>query len=80
MGRAKVAITLNPQILNELDQLVSRQMFPNRSLAIEIAVQEKLERMTHARLARECSNLDPAFEQTLAEEGMLMELNQWPEY
>ena len=42
MGRAKVAITLDPELLEQLDRLVARQMFPNRSSAIEEAVEEKL--------------------------------------
>ena len=31
-------------------------------------------------LARECSKLDPKYEQALAEEGLTMELEEWPEY
>ena len=38
MGRAKIAITLDPGVLDELDRLVDSRMFPNRSLAIEEAV------------------------------------------
>jgi metal-responsive CopG/Arc/MetJ family transcriptional regulator len=80
MGRAKVAITLDPVILDELDRLVDSRVFPNRSLAIEEAVKEKLHRLSRSRLARECAKLDPAFEKAMAEEGMSEGLGRWPEY
>ena len=44
-------------------------MFPSRSQAIEVAVQEKLARLDQGRLARECAKLDPDFEKALAEVG-----------
>ena len=31
-------------------------------------------------LARECAKLNPEFEQSLAEEGLSTELEEWPEY
>lgn len=80
MGRAKVAITLDATTLQELDRLVDARLFPNRSQAIQEAVDEKLTRLSHSRLARECAKLDPAFEKALAEEGMGQELAEWPEY
>jgi metal-responsive CopG/Arc/MetJ family transcriptional regulator len=80
MGRAKIAITLDPGILDELDRLVDSRLFPNRSLAIEEAVREKLHRLSRGQLARECAKLDPAFEKAMAEEGMSEELGRWPEY
>lgn len=80
MGRAKIAITIDPQLLDELDRLVDSRLYPNRSLAIQEAVREKLRRIARGRLARECAKLDPIFEKTLAEEGMSEELGRWPEY
>ena len=59
---------------------VERRRFPNRSKAIQEAVVEKLERISHDRLARECGKLDPGFEKALAEEGLSGELGEWPEY
>ncbi len=70
MARIKVAITLDEQTLDRLDRLVRARVFPNRSQAIQQAVEEKLSRLEHTRLARECSKLDPAFERALAEEGV----------
>lgn len=80
MARSKVAISLEEATLDRLDRLVRSAVFPNRSQAIQIAVEEKLERMERSRLARECSKLDPEFERSLAQEGMSEDLSQWPEY
>jgi Arc/MetJ-type ribon-helix-helix transcriptional regulator len=80
MAKAKIAITLDLSTVQRLDQLVSRRVFRNRSLAIQDAVREKLERIDRTRLARECAKLDPDFEKAMAEEGMGEELQAWPEY
>ena len=80
MTRAKVAVSLDESLLNRLDRLVSKAVFPNRSQAIQVAVEEKLERLERSRLARECAKLDPDFEKSIAEEGLSEELSGWPEY
>ena len=80
MNKTKIAITLDQNSIEQLDRLVSKHTFPNRSRAIQEAVQEKLERMERSRLARECAKLDPALEKAMAEEGLSEELSKWPEY
>ena len=80
MATTKVAITLDADLLAELDRLVAQQVFPNRSRAIQEALEDKLTRLRRTRLARECSKLNPHDEQTLAEEGINQELTTWPEY
>lgn len=80
MAKAKLAVTLDEDTLSELDRLVARRVYPNRSRVIEEAVKEKLARINRSRLARECALLDPVFEQAMAEEGVGEELSQWPEY
>lgn len=80
MGRSKIAITLDERTVGAVDELVSNHRYPSRSQAIQEAVDEKLERLSHSRLARECAKLDQGFEQALAEEGMGGELDQWPPY
>lgn len=80
MARSKVAVTLDRDTLRRLDELVRRRVFPNRSRAIQSAVEEKLERLERSRLARECAKLDPKQEQALAEEGLSEDLEQWPAY
>lgn len=80
MARAKVAISIDENTLNRIDRLVKANVFPNRSQAIEKAVEEKISRLDRSRLARECAKVDPAFEKALAEEGLSTELAEWPEY
>ena len=80
MARAKVAVSLEEGTLDRLDRLVKQSVFPNRSQAIQTAVEEKLERIERSRLARECAKLDPKFERALAEEGMSEDSSEWPEY
>ncbi len=80
MPKTKIAITLERSLLEELDGLVARGDFPNRSQAIEVSVADALERRAGARLARECSKLDSVEEKALSEEGMGAELGAWPEY
>ena len=80
MAVAKIAITLEEGILTEVDRLVRRHVFPNRSRAIQEAVREKVTRLSVNRLARECAKLDAKAEKALAEEGISGEVATWPEY
>ncbi|MGD0762816.1 MAG: ribbon-helix-helix domain-containing protein [Roseiarcus sp.] len=70
MASVKVAITLEQETLRQLDSLIARRVFANRSLAIQTALREKIERLKGGWLAAECAKLDPTFEQPLAEEGL----------
>ncbi len=80
MPKTKIAVTVDSEIIDELDELIAQERFPNRSQAIEAALTEKLERLSRARLARECAKLDTAEEKALAEEGLLSEIDAWPAY
>jgi len=80
MSTAKIAITIEEDLLDELDRLVSSKVFLNRSKAIQEAVAEKLMRVNKSRLARECAKLDPAMEKAMAEEGFSQDMEEWPEY
>jgi len=80
MAASKIAITIDEKMLKQIDILVKSRYFPNRSKAIQQAVSEKLMRLEKSRLARECAKLDPDFEQSIAEEGVSAELEEWPEY
>jgi len=80
VSRPKIAITLHEETLHRLDHLVETSVFPSRSRAIQVAVDEKIERLEGSRLARECGKLDPELEKAMAEEGMSEELATWPEY
>ena len=80
MSKEKIAITLDEEFIGELDRLVNQHVFQSRSQAIQEAVSEKLRRMKHGRLATECAKLQPTFEKAMAEEGMIEDMTQWPEY
>ena len=80
MPSVKVAITLEEETLRKVDGLVARRVFPNRSRAIQTAVKEKIDRLEGGRLAAECAKLDPAAEQSLAEEGFGADAASWPEF
>lgn len=80
MSSVKIAISLEQNLLEAIDQMVQNKIFPNRSKAIQEALLEKISRMNKMRLAKECAKLDAKFEQSLAEEGLSMEIAEWPEY
>jgi metal-responsive CopG/Arc/MetJ family transcriptional regulator len=80
MGAAKIAITIEEELLERIDRLVDQRRFPNRSRAIQEAVRDKLERMDRGRLGRECAKLDRAVEQKIADEGLAGDLQEWPEF
>ena len=80
MPKTKVAVTIESDLVDRVDELVGERRFRNRSQAVETALAEKLQRVTRTRLAEECAKLDPAEERTLAEEGLSGSLDTWPEY
>jgi len=80
MPAAKVAITIDEQLLKRIDRLVTQRKFPNRSRAIQEAVRDKLDRLERGRLARECAKLSKSAEQKMAEEGLAEDLDEWPEF
>jgi len=80
MSSSKIAITLESGMLAEVDALVEKHIFPNRSRAIQEAVKEKLSRLNHSLLAQECAKLDPEYEKAMADEGLTEDLTEWPEY
>ena len=80
MAASKIAITIDNKLLKKLDIMVKSKVYPNRSRAIQEAVADKLRRLERTRLAQECAKLDPTDEQNMAEEGLAMEMDEWPEY
>lgn len=80
MPAARIAITIDRDVLTRLDRLVQQRRFPSRSRAVQAALRDKLNRLNRTRLARECARLQPRFEQQLADEGLAEDLKQWPEY
>jgi Arc/MetJ-type ribon-helix-helix transcriptional regulator len=80
VAKAKVAVTLDSELVDRVDRLVKARRFPNRSQAIEMALAEKLDRLEQGRLARECAKLNPKQERALADEGLALDHESWPEY
>lgn len=80
MPKTKVALTLDADLLDRVDNLVARQWFRNRSQAIETALAEKLARLARTRLAEECAKLDRTEERRLADDGLAATSESWPEY
>jgi Arc/MetJ-type ribon-helix-helix transcriptional regulator len=78
MATAKVAITVDAQLLKLVDRWVTQGRYPSRSQAIQAAVREKVERWNHTRLAEEVAKLNPKEERALAEEAVAGEA--WPEF
>jgi Arc/MetJ-type ribon-helix-helix transcriptional regulator len=80
VAKTKVALTLDAGLVDQIDELVDRRKFRNRSQAVEAALADKLRRLARTRLARESAKLNPLEEKRLAEETMADVLDSWPEY
>lgn len=80
MSAAKITISIDGPLLQDLDRLVKDHVFSSRSQAIQEAVQDKLRRLRRTRLATESAKLDPNDERQLADLGLPSELENWPEY
>ena len=80
MPKTKVALTLDAELVDLVDELVAKRRFRNRSQAIESALADKLQRLARTRLARESAKLNPREEKRLADEALAHDLATWPEY
>ncbi len=80
MSAAKIAISIEPSLLQRVDSLVERKLFRSRSEVFQLAVAEQIERFGDDVLARECAKLDPAEEQAFADFGLTNDITEWPEY
>ena len=67
---AKIAISIKPTLLKQLDSYIKDNIFKNRSQAIQIAVKNVIEDLEHQSLAIECAKLDANEEQAMAEEWL----------
>ncbi|MEX0692389.1 MAG: ribbon-helix-helix domain-containing protein [Gemmatimonadales bacterium] len=77
MPKAKVAITVDEQLLAVLDRHVAHGAFANRSQAVEAALDAWVSRLARTRLATESAKLDAREEQRVAEEARE---DPWPDY
>jgi Arc/MetJ-type ribon-helix-helix transcriptional regulator len=77
---SKVAVTIDSQLLREVDRWVADGDFPSRSRAVQEALARlREERSKPHSLLSELAKLDPTEERALADEGHVGEL-AWPEY
>ncbi|MCK5524575.1 MAG: hypothetical protein KAI83_15705, partial [Thiomargarita sp.] len=74
MNNAEVAITLDQSILDQLDELISRHLYPNRSRAIADAIKEKLQRFLVPTPARPDA---PASSSSLKKDKFFVSLRRW---
>ncbi len=74
----KIAVTLDQRTVADLDRWVQEGKYPNRSRALQFAVDLLSEREKRIRLARELAKIDPQEEKKFAEEGLGD--RAWPEY
>ena len=80
MPKVKVAATVEKDLLERLDRMVTEGRFPSCSSAVEQSIEECLEKVERTRLAPESVKPGPAFEQALADECIAGDLSEWPEY
>jgi Arc/MetJ-type ribon-helix-helix transcriptional regulator len=80
MASARIAITLEEELLTHVDRWVREGKYTSRSKVIQVAVREKLDRSRRRRLAEEAAKLDPKEERVLAEEGFAAGAETWPAY
>jgi Arc/MetJ-type ribon-helix-helix transcriptional regulator len=80
VAAAKVAVTVDAELLREVDHWVERGEFPNRSRAFQAGLSRLLdERRRRTSFIAELAKLDPAEEKALAEEWLTAEAD-WPEF
>ena len=69
MPKEKVVVMIDKGLLRKLDRLVAEGRYPDRSAAVEEALNKQFVK-DKSRLAREAAKLDPAYEKALADEGI----------
>lgn len=78
MASAKIAVTIERELLEELDRWVSDGEYPNRSRAVQAGITRlKRERSRKHRLLGALAMLDPIEERALAEERFVADV-PWP--
>jgi Arc/MetJ-type ribon-helix-helix transcriptional regulator len=80
MPKAKIAITIERDLLRGVDAEVGAHRFGSRSEAIAQAVARELDHLRRTCLARECAKLDVRAERRQADEGLARDVATWPGY
>jgi Arc/MetJ-type ribon-helix-helix transcriptional regulator len=66
----KIAVTLDQRTVADLDRWVKEGKYPDRSRALQSAVNLLSEREKRTRFARELAEIGPREEKQLAEQGL----------
>ena len=80
MTAAKIAITIDENLLREVDNWVKQKLYPNRSQAVQAALFDRVHHLNQQRLEAECAKLDRQEEQEFAELGIEETLSGWSQY
>jgi Arc/MetJ-type ribon-helix-helix transcriptional regulator len=80
MPAAKIAITIDRSLLQQVDRWVEKKLYANRSQAIQAAISTCARQLDEDFFALECAKLDPNEEKEFAELGMEEVLGEWSEY
>lgn len=79
MSRAKVAVTIEAGLLQEVDRWVHAGDFPSRSRALEAGLERlRADRAHHDSILTELAKLDPTEERLMAEEWLAEEVEWRP--
>ena len=65
----KIAITIDENLLSEIDYLVEQKVYPSRSKAIEANLEINRDSLRRRRFEIECAKLDSQEEQEFSELG-----------
>jgi Arc/MetJ-type ribon-helix-helix transcriptional regulator len=76
VSAAKVAVTIDKDLLQEVDRWVEAGEFPSRSRVVQAGLHKLLdERLRHQSLLAELARLDPVEERQMAEEWLTGEVD-----
>lgn len=80
MAKAKIAISLEEDLVKEIDRWVSEGQYPSRSKAVQETLKEKITNWRRKRLIEEVSKLNSKEEQAMTEEAIFPGNKIWDEY
>ena len=80
MATKKIAITLEENLLDKVNFLVSEGLYPSRSKLIQESLKEKMSNWKRKRLMTELSKLNPKEEQSIADEDISAGNEIWDKY
>ena len=78
MPNTRVTITLDEEMVSQLDKLVKHGVFASRSKAIQVALEEKLSQIQKVRLSRDYLKLDQVFDKDITERRRRSTDDDWP--